>query len=39
MERRQFLKSLGISATVVGTTNLFATDKKVKSLGLQLFSV
>jgi sugar phosphate isomerase/epimerase len=39
MERRQFLKSLGIGASTVSTIHLFATEKKVKSLGLQLFSV
>lgn len=39
MKRRQFLKSLGAGAIAINALDLFATGKKAKSLGLQLFSV
>lgn len=39
MERRDFIKTLGIGAASLSTVDLFAAGKKSKSLGLQLFSV
>ncbi len=39
MERRQFLKALGVGVAGISHLEAFATGKKAKSMGLQLFSV